>query len=145
MSTKSEAKKPVATENQDENMLGMLQQDKLEVIRWALLQAQPDAADKFIHSSQGGITIRMFGKVDEGKSGEVTVKLTKSEALMLLADGPPMSTLQVTAERVLPFVEYPTVMLSTNKVDPDPPNHIPATQAGAFSKQSQKTNFLIHE
>jgi hypothetical protein len=115
MSVKSDARRVKrlaaidAAKDQRKNMSAQ----SVAIGAWALSHNSNETR-KFVRDSEGGVTIRLFGPIEGKGTGQVTMKLTKPEALALLAHPGQSEELDELVQQVLPFFECPIVMLSTN-------------------------------
>jgi hypothetical protein len=115
MSEKSDAmraKKLAAIDSAKDQQRNMSDQS-VAIATWALNHT-PNEVRKFVMDSNGGVTIRLIGPVEDKSTGEVIMKLTKPQALALLAHSGQSDELDELVQKVLPFFECPVVMLSTN-------------------------------
>lgn len=88
--------------------------EKRAILTWAGRQAKPGAIDEL---ENGPFTVRLIGRVEGGKTGEITIPTDKETVLKLLelAAHVPDDALQTIVEVSTPFAECPIVMISSNK------------------------------
>jgi hypothetical protein len=96
------------------NLTSTKQSDAAQVVVWALRQGPEQETRSLINQSESGVTVRLFGAVPGSKTGQVTIKISKRDALVMLASPFSARDVEEVVQGVLPFIECPTVMLSTN-------------------------------
>lgn len=93
------------------------QEAQAEIVIWALRLRPVEELEKFIAGSEGGLTIRMFGPVSGGESGQITIELSRSQirtCWSLSKSTTRTDSIREMVSRALPFLEEPIVMFSTN-------------------------------